>query len=113
MPDKAALFTFAWRAFAPPDAGVDWIPEYVFHPKRKWRFDFALLEQLIACEVDGGQWSAGGGRHNRDSDRTKMNHAAALGWRVFRFSTQQLEADPAACVRLICQALNLPFIDIE
>ena len=28
--------------------------EFVFHPLRKWRFDFAWPEQFVAAEVEGG-----------------------------------------------------------
>jgi very-short-patch-repair endonuclease len=78
-----------------------------FHDRRKWRFDLAYVRALVAVEVDGGQWQAGGGRHNTDADRDKLNTAAALGWRVLRFSTRQVERDVAACVALIRQALEV------
>ena len=83
-----------------------WEPEYMFHPTRRWRFDFAWPDVRVAVEFDGGQWVMLGGRHNRDSDRDKLNHAAALGWRVLRFSNQQWSADPLACLRLLQQALT-------
>ena len=38
--------------------------EYKFHKTRKWRFDFAYPDIQLAVEIDGGQWRAGGGRHN-------------------------------------------------
>jgi very-short-patch-repair endonuclease len=60
----------------------------------------------VAVEIDGGQWVAGGGRHNRDSDREKLNHAAADGWRVLRFSTQQVEKQPDACIELLRRTLQ-------
>lgn len=79
--------------------------EYKFHPERRWRFDFAFVEQRLAVECDGGQWVAGGGRHNGDPDREKLNQAAILGWRVLRFSTRQIQHDPIECVRQIRVAL--------
>ena len=30
-----------------------YVREFEFHPKRKWRFDFAFLECKVAVEVDG------------------------------------------------------------
>ena len=61
---------------------------YVFHPDRKWRFDFCWPDLMLAAEVDGGTWS--GGRHIRgkgyEGDCRKCNEAALLGWRVFRFT---------------------------
>ncbi|MBX3050835.1 MAG: hypothetical protein KF753_05135 [Caldilineaceae bacterium] len=63
-------------------------PEYRFHPDRRWRFDYALPEQRIAVEVEGGTWQ--NGRHNRAKgyakDAEKYNAAQGLGWQVFRFS---------------------------
>jgi hypothetical protein len=79
-----------------------------FHDTRRWRFDLAFVGALVAVECDGGQFVAGGGRHNTDADREKLNHAAALGWRVLRFSPQQIAADPAGCVALVRQALEAP-----
>src|SRR5882672_4985229 len=62
-------------------------PEYRFAPPRRWRFDWALVEQRIALEVQGGLFlPGGGGRHSRGAalrkEHEKMNAAAALGWRV-------------------------------
>ena len=37
--------------------------ELLFHPKRKWRFDYAWPTRMIAIEVHGGIHS--GGRHTR------------------------------------------------
>jgi very-short-patch-repair endonuclease len=79
--------------------------ELQFHPTRNWRFDIAYPGR-VAVEIDGGQWVANGGRHNRDSDREKLNEAAVLGWRVLRFSTQQLDADPEQCIETVRRALQ-------
>lgn len=63
--------------------------EYVFHQSRRWRFDFALVEHLIAIEIEGAIWKKGGGGHSHpsgiESDIEKYNAAAMLGWRVLRF----------------------------
>jgi len=60
--------------------------EFMFHPKRKWRFDFSWPERMIAVEIDGGTYAQG--RHVRPAgfraDCCKMNSAALLGWTVFR-----------------------------
>lgn len=61
--------------------------EFQFHPSRKWRFDFADPARKIAVEIDGGVFVRG--RHSRGagyrSDCEKLNAAAALGWRVFKY----------------------------
>lgn len=31
-----------------------WIEEYMFHPTRKWRFDFANPDKMVAVECNGG-----------------------------------------------------------
>jgi very-short-patch-repair endonuclease len=80
--------------------------EYRFAPHRGYRFDFAWPAQRVACEVDGGQWAAGGGRHATDADRDKLNLAAVLGWRVLRFSPAMLARNPDQCVRQIRAALE-------
>lgn len=73
------------------------VPEYLFHPKRNWRFDFAYPKHRIALEVEGGTWT--GGRHTRGKgfadDCRKYNEAALMGWRVFRFTSDMIQAGDA------------------
>lgn len=68
--------------------------ELAFHPTRRWRFDFAWPEFMVAVEVDGGVWT--GGRHTRgkgfEADAEKLNAAAALGWRVFRYTPTRVRS---------------------
>lgn len=63
-------------------------PEHRFHPVRKWRFDFAWPDMLLAVEIEGGTWA--NGRHNRaqgyEGDCEKYNAAVMVGWRVLRFT---------------------------
>ena len=64
------------------------VKEYRFHPTRKWRFDFAWLDAMVAVEVEGATWS--GGRHTTgsgfESDCIKYSEANLLGWHVYRFT---------------------------
>mgnify|MGYP001564135983 CR=1 FL=1 len=83
-----------------------WRPEYQFAALRKWRFDWAEVARLVAIEVDGGQYKKGGGRHGGDDDREKLNQAAAMGWRLIRFSAAQLRRDPAGCVDVVRRAVE-------
>jgi hypothetical protein len=39
------------------------VQEFVFHPTRRWRFDWAFPDWQVAVEQDGGTWT--GGRHVR------------------------------------------------
>ena len=80
--------------------------EYRFYPLRKWRFDFAWPTYKVAVECDGMVWQAGGGRHNTDADREKINTAALLGWRVLRFSGKQIKNDPIGCIEILKKTLN-------
>lgn len=71
-----------------------WEREHVFHPKRKWRFDFAWPENSlkIAVEIEGGIYTRG--RHVRgrgfEDDCEKYNEALLLGWRVLRVTSKQV-----------------------
>ena len=87
--------------------------EHQFHLTRKWRFDFIICRseaqsiydlktstsqaikdgKFIAVEIEGGTWQQG--RHTRGSgfakDCEKYNTAAAMGWRVFRFTAEMVK----------------------
>ena len=84
----------------------DYVMEYKFYKKRKWRFDFAWPHKKCAVEIDGGQWLVSGGRHNRDSDREKMNVAQLEGWTVLRFSGDQIKNDPGGCIDMVKELLK-------
>jgi len=68
------------------------VREHRFHPQRRWRFDYAWPEHRIAIEVEGGAWTYG--RHNRSkgfvNDMEKYNEAVLLGWRVLRYTPEQI-----------------------
>ena len=69
------------------------VREYKFSESRRWKFDFAWPERMIAVEIEGGIWSAG--RHTRGIgfvlDCQKYNAAAIAGWRVLRYTTSNLD----------------------
>ncbi len=68
--------------------GLKLAEEYRFHPSRLWRFDLAVPSKKIAFEYEG--IFRGNTRHVRNTgyskDCEKYNHAALLGWRVYRFT---------------------------
>ncbi len=86
--------------------GLQPVREYAFHPRRKWRFDFAFPSKMIAIEIEG----LGGGRHQRiggfTGDCHKYNAAALLGWRVFRFTTDMVMDGTA--INTIRASLGMP-----
>lgn len=109
MSEIERAFEFAWRVRV-RELGIavnEPEREYRFDLMRRWRFDFAWLAEKVAVECDGGQWLARGGRHARDRDREKLNRAAAMGWRVLRFSQEMLERDPVGAVAQVLQALGV------
>jgi very-short-patch-repair endonuclease len=71
--------------------------EYRFHPKRRWRFDFAWPLHKVAAEVDGGIFSCG--RHVRgtgfEKDAEKRNEAVLAGWRVLHFAPRHVKSGVA------------------
>ena len=56
--------------------------EWVFHPIRKWRFDFAWPAIKLAVEVEGRRHLTYAG-FIEDCD--KYNTATKMGWRVLRY----------------------------
>lgn len=68
------------------------VMEFQFHPSRKWRFDWAWVDQKVALEIEGGAFV--GGRHTRGAgytrDMAKYNAAQLLGWKVFRCVPNEL-----------------------
>jgi very-short-patch-repair endonuclease len=68
------------------------VREYRFHPTRRWRFDFAWPEKMLAVEVSGF------GHHKLSrfkGDIEKFNEAAMLGWRVVRLWTDDIRSGAA------------------
>ena len=63
-----------------------WEAEYEFHPRAKWRFDFAWPQERVAVEIEG--LTAEGGRHQRRQgflrDAEKYEAALRLRWTVYR-----------------------------
>ena len=68
------------------------IREYAFAKGRKWRFDLAYPDKKIAIEVEGGTRIVG--RHSRhhgfSADCIKYAEAILRGWRVLRFTSEQV-----------------------
>lgn len=65
------------------------VREFHFWPGRRFRFDFAFVQDRLAVEIEGGTWVQG--RHSRpagyERDCVKYNGAALQGWTVLRFTT--------------------------
>lgn len=66
--------------------------EYRFDTTRRWRLDCAWPALKLGVEIDGGAFS--GGRHTRGAgfikDMAKHNALVLAGWRLLRFTPQQV-----------------------
>jgi hypothetical protein len=104
---RPSSLEWTWASLWYNHAGDMPVPtiEYVFAPPRKWRFDFAHIDVKVAVEIDGGSFKPGGGRHGQDGDREKLNMASALGWLVFRYSGQMMQANPIGCVAQVAATI--------
>ena len=75
-------------------------------PGRKFRFDFAWPDRMLAVEVEGGTWI--GGRHTSGAgfraDCQKYNLAAMAGWRVLRFTADMIDSGEA--LKMITEAIK-------
>ena len=71
--------------------------QVLFHPYRRWRFDFANTSLKIAIELHGGVWV--NGRHTTGAgftkDREKMNEAQLLGWIVLECTEKHIKSGEA------------------
>ena len=67
------------------------VPEYRFHPTRKWRLDW-FHESGVAIEIEGSIWTKG--RHTRGggflADMQKYNALAERGILLFRVPAHQI-----------------------
>ena len=107
MSELEQTFITLWRQVTPGAPQPE--REYRFHPKRRWRFDFAWPAQRVAVEVEGGTWTRG--RHSRGGgyrgDCEKYNAATIAGWRVLRFTAGMLKDEPWECVAQVLRCLEL------
>lgn len=88
-----ATFSLQLQALGAPGAHR----EYQFHPTRRFRFDYAWPDRMLAVEIEGGTWARG--RHTRGkgfaADCEKYSMAAILGWRIVRATADQVYSGEA------------------
>lgn len=84
------------------------VTEHRFHPTRRWRFDYAWPEKMVAVEVQGGIWTRGA--HSRGvgltRDYAKLNEAQAMGWIVLQVVPAQLASPDTVDLVQRCFGLN-------
>lgn len=81
------------------DAGLpEPVSEHRGIPGRRFRFDLAWPDLMVACEIEGGIWIEG--RHTRGSgyerDVEKYNLAVLHGWTVIRATPAMVESGETA-----------------
>lgn len=68
--------------------------------RRMFRFDCACPSKKIAIEIEGAVWV--NGRHNRpigmQQDMIKYNLATIEGWRILRYTPEQLMKAPGILI---------------
>ena len=103
MSDLEETLAFQIRAMGLPEP----VREYQAVPKRKFRYDFAFVQEKLLVEVQGGIWIRGS--HARPKgitrDMTKLNLAQLAGWRVLQFSPAMVRSGEA--VKMIAKALGV------
>ena len=72
---------------------------------RRWRFDFAWPDRMLAVEVEGIGDGRAKNRHTSRAgyaeDCVKYNEATLLGWRLLRFTGDQIASGYAvACIEM-------------
>ncbi len=74
------------------------VTEHYFAKPRRWRFDIAYPDAMLAVEIEGGGWV--NGRHVRGGgfakDLVKYAEATALGWSVLRVDGAMIDDNRAA-----------------
>ena len=72
------------------------VAQYKFHPKRRFRADFAWPDAMLLVECDGAVWKGTKGGHTSGKGYTsgceKQDEAAVLGYRLMRFTREQIES---------------------
>ena len=103
-PDLEGDFLVLWRLIdgEPP------VRPYRFRPGRKSEFDFAWPIVKVAVEIEGGHYSRG--RHVRPAgfqrDAEKYNAAVLLGWRLLRYTGDDLKKRSAHVLDEVTQLLG-------
>ena len=102
-------FLEKWHEFGYPDSDI--VPQFRFHPVRRWRFDWAWPSRKVAIEVNGR------GRHQTvvgvRNDCEKCNTAVEMGWVVLHLPTSDIkgkgkDGEPLIekFIDLVCRVLS-------
>lgn len=102
-------FEMLWKAASGPPLER----EFRFHPKRKWRADFAHVPSRTLIEIEGGIYV--NGRHNRAAgfaaDIEKYLEATLDGWRVIRLGPDEIDFDTLCRIRDLVGTAGVATVD--
>jgi very-short-patch-repair endonuclease len=97
-------YMLAMKAYCIPDP----IPEFKFHPTRKWRIDYAWPDVKLAVEIEGGAFCRG--RHTRGAgfvaDLEKYDALTEAGWALLRYQPGTRKIDYAQIARVYERLAN-------
>ncbi len=80
--------------------------EYLFHPDRKWRIDFAWPDLKLAVEVESSVHRI---RSRFAGDLDKYNALVLAGWTLLRYTRKMIESGQAINeVTAVLEALTKP-----
>ena len=90
-----------------------WLPEVVVSIKRcqwiaglryptNYKVDIGHKQLRIAIEVDGKNHNS---RKTKERDRKKLNMLSHLGWKVLRFTNQEIEDRSTDVVKMILSSI--------
>ena len=103
-PHDAADDLYALIKVHAPDIYPMFVREYPF---ANWRIDLAIPSKLLAVEVDGGQFKAGGGKHGTRRDYQKTNALTKAGWILLRYRAIDLKADPMYVIEELRDTISI------
>ena len=73
------------------ELGIHTEAEFRFKPDRRWKFDLADTHNKIGFEADGGKFTGGHRRGEAlEDDYERQNTAIMEGWRLLRFTNDQI-----------------------
>lgn len=76
------------------DAGISFVPQYKFHPTRKFLADFSVMEYQLLIEVNGGIFMKRSG-HNSGvgitRDYHKSNFAQMMGLVLLAYTADDIK----------------------
>ncbi|WP_145304899.1 endonuclease domain-containing protein [Crateriforma conspicua] len=74
------------------------------HPVGSYIADFACVTEQLVVEIDGGYHD-----ENAEADLQRQEAIERLGWRIIRFTDQEVEQDAEAVCRALASFLGIPY----